>query len=78
MGDATNTESPPSNTSLASHPAMAAGEGESRKEATSEPKPDVEAGNTQPVPEGPPPAKAENKNVTLVRTPSLLFNSLEY
>ena len=49
---------------------MAAGEGEPRKEMISEPKPDVEAGTKQPD-SGGPSAKAENQDVTLVRTISL-------
>ena len=76
MGDAANTECPPSNSGLTSHPAMAAGESESQKETTGEPKPDVEEGNSQLVPESQPPAKAED--VTLVRTHSLLFKSLNH
>ena len=78
MGDATNTESPPSNTGLTSHRVRAVGEGEPQKETTGEPKPDVEAGSSQLVPEGPPPAKTENKDVTLVGTHSLLFKSLNH
>lgn len=76
MGDTAYTESPPSNTGLTSHPVMAADEGEPQKETTGEPKPDVEEGNSQLVPESQPPAKAED--VTLVRTHSLLFKSLNH
>lgn len=77
MGDVPNTESPPSNTGLTSHTVMAS-ECEPQKETTGEPKPDVEAGNSQPVPEGTPPVKAENEDVTLVRMHSLLSNSFNH